>query len=68
MRDNVGVEYIMKELYLTEQEINDIEKLRDYSIGDYVKDLPVSKKRLVMKQYEKESAIRQWKAIANEKY
>ncbi|WP_256312365.1 hypothetical protein [Tissierella carlieri] len=42
--------------------------MRDYSIGDYIKNLPEPKKRLVMKQYEKESTIRQWKAIANEKY
>jgi hypothetical protein len=55
-------------LYLTEKEIDEIEQLRDYSIGEYVKNLPENKKRLVMKQYEKESAIRQWKTIANEKY
>ncbi len=55
-------------LYLTEKEIDEIEQLRDYSIGEYVKNLPEKKKRLVMKQYEKESAIRQWKTIANEKY
>ncbi len=58
----------MENLYLTKKEINEIEKLRDHSIGKYVKNLPENKKRLVMKQYEKESAIRQWKAIANERY
>ncbi|MCQ4924963.1 hypothetical protein NE686_17820 [Tissierella carlieri] len=58
----------MSDLYLTETEIDEIEQLRDYNIGDYIKNLPEPKKRLVMKQYEKESAIRQWKTIANEKY
>lgn len=58
----------MSDLYLTEAEIDEIEQLRDYNIGDYIKNLPEPKKRLVMKQYEKESAIRQWKTIANEKY
>ncbi|WP_406242062.1 hypothetical protein ACF3M2_14250 [Tissierella carlieri] len=53
---------------MTEKEIDEIEQLRDYSIGNYIKSLPEPKKRLVMKQYEKESAIRQWKTIANEKY
>ncbi len=61
-------EYKVENLYLTEKEIDEIEQLRDYSIGDYVKGLSERKKRLVMKQYEKESAIRQWKAIANERY
>lgn len=63
-------EYKVKglDLYLTEKEIDEIEQLRDYSIGDYVKNFSEPKKRLVMKQYEKESAIRQWKAIAREKY
>lgn len=61
-------EYNVKDLYLTEKEIDEIEQLRDYSLGDYVKNLPEPKKRLVMKQYEKESHIRQWRTIAREKY
>lgn len=55
-------------LYLTEKEIDEIEQLREHSIGNYIRNLPENKKKLVMKQYEKESTIRQWKAIANEKY
>lgn len=58
----------MKDLYLTEKEIDEIEKLRDYTVGKYIENLSEEKKRLVMKQYEKESAIRQLKTIVNERY
>lgn len=58
----------MKELFLTEQEIHEIEKLRENTIADYIKNLDDDKKRLVIRQYEKESAIRQLKTIVNESY
>ena len=58
----------MKEIYLTAEEIKDIEQLRDYTVADYIKDLTEDKKWLVMKQYEKESIIRQLRTIAKEKY
>lgn len=58
----------MKEIYLTAGEMKDIEQLRDYTVGDYIKDLAEDKKWLVMKQYEKESTIRQLKTVAKEKY
>lgn len=58
----------MDNLYLTEKEIKEIEELRDYTIGKYIEDLPNDKKQLVMKQYEKESTIRQLKTIVNERY
>lgn len=58
----------MEKLFLTEKEIKEIEELRDYTIGKYIEDLPNDKKQLVMKQYEKESTIRQLKTIVNERY
>ena len=58
----------MEKLYLTEKEIKEIEELRDYTVGRYIEDLPDDKKQLVMKQYEKESTIRQLKTIVNERY
>lgn len=58
----------MEKLYLTEKEINEIEELREDTITEYIRPLDDRKKRLVIKQYEKESAIRQLKTIVKESY
>lgn len=58
----------MERIYLTEKEINEIEQLREDTITDYIRPLDDRKKRLVIKQYEKESAIRQLKTIVKESY
>jgi len=58
-----------KIVFLTEQEIDEIAELK--TIGDavdYIEGMPERKKQLVMKQYSKERAIRQWQAIAAERY
>ena len=63
--DNIDKEVV----YLTEQEINEIEKLKTTSDAvDYIEGMPDRKKQLVMKQYTKELTIRQWKTIAAERY
>lgn len=54
--------------FLTEKEIDEIEKLNVESIGDYIENVSEEKKKLIMKQYHKELAIKQWRTIANEKY
>jgi len=56
-------------LYLTEKEIDEIAELKTTGDAvDYISDMPEKKKQLVMKQYTKELAIRQWQTIAAERY
>ena len=56
-------------VYLTEKEIDEIAELKTTSDAiDYIEGMPERKKHLVMKQYSKELAIRQWQVIANERY
>jgi len=56
-------------VYLTEKEIDEIAELKTTSDAiDYIEGMPESKKQLVMKQYSKELAIRQWQTIAAERY
>ena len=47
-------------------EISDLQTV--HAALAYIKDMPESKKRLVMKQFYKEMAVRQWQTIAAEKY
>ena len=55
--------------YLTEKEIDEIAELKTTSDAiDYIEGMPEQKKQLVMKQYSKERAIRQWQTIAAERY
>ena len=56
-------------VYLTEKEIDEIAELQTTSDAvDYIEGMSDKKKQLVMRQYSKELAIRQWKVIANERY
>ena len=56
-------------VYLTEKEIDEIAELKTTSDAvDYIEGMPEKKKQLVMKLFNKETAILQWKAIANERY
>ena len=56
-------------IYLTEKEIDEIAELKTTSDAiDYIEGMPDKKKHLVMKQYSKELAIRQWQTIAKERY
>lgn len=56
------------EVYLTEQEIEDIENLNSENILEFIKDMPDSKKQLVMKLFEKEMILQQWKTVVRESY
>ena len=56
-------------VYLTEKEIDEIAELKTTSDAiDYIEGMPEKKKHLVMKLFDKETVIRQWKAIATERY
>jgi len=63
-----GRKYMETTVYLTEKDIDEIEKLNESSICKYIENLSEAKKQLVMKQYHKEIEIKQWKTIAKEKY
>ena len=55
--------------YLNERELDEISDLQTvHAALAYIKNMPESKKRLVMKQFFKEMAVRQWQTIAAEKY
>ena len=56
-------------VYLTEKEINEIAELKTIDAAiEYIEGMPEKKKQLVMKQFNKELAIRQWQLIAAERY
>ena len=56
-------------VYLTEKEIDEIAELKTTDDAvDYIEGMTERKKQLVMKQFTKELAIRQWQTIANERY
>lgn len=54
--------------FLTSEEIDEIEKLNEHTITDYITDMKAEKKKLVMKQYAKEREIRLWKTVGSESY
>jgi len=55
--------------HLNETELDEISDLQTVNAAlVYIKNMPESKKRLVMKQFYKEMAVRQWQTIAAEKY
>jgi len=63
---NINTPYIT---YLNETELDEISDLQTVQAAlAYIKNIPESKKRLVMKQFYKEMAVRQWQTIAAEKY
>ena len=69
------MEYIEKNInthgmtHLNETELDEISDLQTvHAALAYIKNMPESKKRLVMKQFYKEMAVRQWQTIAAEKY
>ena len=55
--------------YLTETEIDEIEKLKTIDDAiDYIEDMSENKKQLVMKVFSRKMATRQWQTIAAERY
>jgi len=55
--------------HLNEKELDEISDLQTvHAALVYIKNMPEAKKRLVMKQFYKEMAVRQWQTIAAEKY
>ena len=55
--------------HLNEKELDEISDLQTvHAALAYIKNMPEAKKRLVMKQFYKEMAVRQWQTIAAEKY
>ena len=63
---NINTPYIT---YLNETELDEISDLQTVQAAlAYIKNIPEPKKRLVMKQFYKEMAVRQWQTIAAEKY
>jgi len=55
--------------YLTEKEFDEISEFKTVEDAkNYIEGMSESKKRLVMKLFFKEMAIRQWQIIAAEKY
>ena len=58
-----------KLVYLTAEEIDEIAELETIDDAiDYMEDMPNEKKQLVMKLFNKELVIQQWKTIAAERY
>jgi len=58
-----------EELYLTETELDEISELKTVNAAlDYIKNMEMSKRQLVMKQFFEKMAVRQWQTIAAEKY
>ena len=56
-------------VYLTEDEFDEITALETIDdVIDYIEDMPEKKKQLVMKLFNKELIIKQWKTIASERY
>ena len=56
-------------VYLTAQEFDEICGLETIDdVIDYIEDMPEKKKQLVMKLFNKELVIKQWKTIAAERY
>ena len=63
---NINTPYIT---HLNETELDEISDLQTVQAAlAYIENIPESKKRLVMKQFYKEMAVRQWQTIAAEKY
>lgn len=55
--------------YLTEIELDEISELKTVNAAlHYIENMEMSKRKLVMKQFFKEKAVRQWQTIAAEKY
>ena len=55
--------------YLTEKELDEITELKTVEDAkNYIDGMSESKKRIVMKQFFKEMAVRQWQTIAAERY
>ena len=57
-----------EEIYLTEREIEDIEQLNSENILDFIKNMSDNKKQLVMKLFEKEMVLQQWRTVIKESY
>jgi len=56
-------------VYLTEREFDEITILETIDdVIEYMKGMPAKKKQLVMKLFNKELVIQQWKTIATERY
>ena len=56
-------------VYLTEKEFDEITKLETIDdVIEYMKNMSAKKKQLVMKLFNKELVIKQWKTIAAERY
>ena len=66
--DNMNSDKI-ETTYLTEKELDEITELKTVEDAkNYIDGMSESKKRIVMKQFFKEMAVRQWQTIAAERY
>ena len=56
----------VNELYLTESEIYEIDKLTEVSLVDYLLTLPLEKRELALHIFAKNRALVAWKVVLDE--